>query len=281
MGPRDTIAEGRWHCSTTAASTDFLELNGGAVDNWAPGLNAWTARRVVLVDLVMAAVLAGASITPDISKDNTSAWWLLPGVACFAALAWRRRHPVPAAAIAAVALVLVAGQVMRQIAATGRQAIGEMHRTVTALRTDAKEDARYPVPGLADLDDLLAQVRAAGLPVRFTVQGRARSLSPGAQLAAYRIVQEALTNVRKHATGATGTAVTLCYDAGGIEIEVSDDGHPSGGSRGGGHGITGMRERAIAYGGTITAGPCPGGGWLIRARLAGETDDSDHDPDRR
>jgi signal transduction histidine kinase len=173
-----------------------------------------------------------------------------------------------------------AGQVMRQVAATGRQAIGEMQRTVTALRTDGDEDARYPVPGLADLDDLLAQVRAAGLPVRFTVQGQARSLPPGTQLAAYRIVQEALTNVRKHATGATGATVTLRYDADGIDVEVSDDGHTSGGSGGsGGHGITGMRERAVAYGGSIAAGPGPGGGWLVRARLAGETDNSGHDAD--
>lgn len=163
-----------------------------------------------------------------------------------------------------------AGQVMRQVAATGRQAIGEMQRTVTALRTDAEEEARYPAPGLADLDDLLAQVRAAGLPVRFTVEGQARSLPPGTQLAAYRIVQEALTNVRKHATGATGAAVTLRYDAGGIEVEVSDDGQTSGGSRGdGGHGIAGMRERAVACGGSVSAGPGPGGGWLVRARLSG------------
>lgn len=168
-----------------------------------------------------------------------------------------------------------ASQLMRQIAATGRQAIGEMRRTVMALRTNADEDVRYPVPGLDDLDDLMAQVRAAGLPVRFTVQGHARSLPPGEQLAAYRIVQEALTNVRKHATEATGAAVTLRYDASGIEVEVSDDGHPSAGCYGGGHGITGMRERAVAYDGSITAGPDPGGGWLVRARLAGDTGNSD------
>ena len=167
-----------------------------------------------------------------------------------------------------------AGQLMRQVAATGRQAIGEMRRTVMALRTDEDADVRYPVPGLDDLDDLLGQVRAAGLPVRFTVLGHARSLPPGEQLAAYRIVQEALTNVRKHATGATGAAVTLRYDADGIDVEVSDDGHASddgqavGRSRGDGQGITGMRERAVAYGGSIVAGPGPGRGWLVRARLA-------------
>jgi signal transduction histidine kinase len=137
-----------------------------------------------------------------------------------------------------------------------------------ALRTDADADARYPMPGLDDLGDLLAQVRAAGLPVRFTVEGHLRTLPPGEQLAAYRIVQEALTNVRKHATGATGAAVTLRYDACGIDLEVSDDGHATGRIRGDGQGITGMRERAVACGGSIVAGPGPGRGWLVRARLA-------------
>ncbi len=74
--------------------------------------------------------------------------------------------------------------------------------------------------------------------------------------------------------------MTLRYDAGGIDVEIGDDGHASGGGRGAGHGIAGMRERAVAYGGSIAAGPCPGGGWLVQARLAGETDSSEHDPDR-
>jgi len=74
-------------------------------------------------------------------------------------------------------------------------------------------------------------------------------------------------NVRKHATGATGAAVTLCYHAGGIDVEVSDDGQASGGGHG--HGIAGMRERAVAYGGSLAAGPGPSGGWMVRARLAG------------
>jgi signal transduction histidine kinase len=167
-----------------------------------------------------------------------------------------------------------AAPVMRQVAATGRQAIGEMRRTVAALRadTDPDEDAQYPMPGLSDLEDLLAQVRAAGLPVRFSVQGQARPLPPGAQLAVYRIVQESLTNVRKHASGHTGAQVSLRYDPEGIEVEVSDDGQAGDAGRDGGHGITGMRERAAAYGGSIAAGPGPGGGWRVRARLAGEAD---------
>lgn len=163
-----------------------------------------------------------------------------------------------------------AGQLMRQVAATGRQAIGEMRRTVMALRTDDDQDVRNPAPTLGDLDDLMAQVRATGLDVRFAVLGHARPLPPGEQLAAYRIIQEALTNVRKHATGATGAAVTLRYDADGIDVEVSDDGRADGGPAGSGHGITGLRERAVAYDGSIVAGPGPSGGWLVRARLAAD-----------
>ena len=160
---------------------------------------------------------------------------------------------------------------MRQVAATGRQAIGEMRRIVGTLRTDDSDDMeRHPTPGLADLDDLLDQVRSAGLPVRLTVVGRPTALPPGAQLAVYRIVQEALTNVRKHATMVSLATVTLRYGD-GIEVEIADDGR-SAGSTGDGHGITGIRERVAAYGGTVSAGPARGGGWLVRARLSGDED---------
>ena len=169
-----------------------------------------------------------------------------------------------------------AGAVMRQVAATGRQAIGEMRRIVGTLRTegDAGQDegAGRPLPGLDDLDDLLDQVRAAGLPVRLSVTGQPRPLSSGAQLSVYRIIQESLTNARKHARGAAAR-VTLRYLEDGIEAEISNDGPPGRHAPpgdGGGHGITGMRERAAAYGGAVTAGPRPEGGWLVRARLGGE-----------
>ncbi len=173
-----------------------------------------------------------------------------------------------------------AGSVMRQVAATGRQAIGEMRRIVGTLRTDdasEDEDAGRPLPGLDDLDDLLAQVRAAGLPVRLTVTGQPRPLPPSAQLAVYRIIQESLTNVRKHAPGATGAAVTLRYHDDGIETEISNEGpatygRPRGSApaHAGGHGIAGMRERAAAYRGSVAAGPRPEGGWLVRAQLRGD-----------
>jgi signal transduction histidine kinase len=177
-----------------------------------------------------------------------------------------------------------AGTVMRQVAATGRQAMGEMRRAVGALRIDdtAADTAAHdtasasgkaegrPLPGLDNLDDLLAEVRAAGLPVRLTVTGAPRPLSPGAQLAVYRIVQESLTNARRHAPGAAGATVTLRYLEHDIGVEIGNDGPVSGMPPGRvppGHGITGMRERAAAYGGSVTAGPRTGGGWVVRARL--------------
>jgi signal transduction histidine kinase len=161
---------------------------------------------------------------------------------------------------------------IRQVAATGRQAIGEMRRIVGTLRTD-DGGGGHPMPGLGDLDDLLAQVRDAGLPVRLTIQGQPHPLPAGVQLAIYRIIQESLTNVRKHAPESTGAVVTIRYGDDGIEAEIGNDGRTTdGGSSAGGHGLTGMRERAAAYDGSITAGPRPGGGWLVRARLGGDED---------
>jgi signal transduction histidine kinase len=143
--------------------------------------------------------------------------------------------------------------------------------------TDEDDDDGHPLPGLDDLEDLLAQVRAAGLPVRLTLTGQPRPLPPGAQLAVYRIIQESLTNVRKHASSAAAAGVTLGYRDDGVEAEISNDGpvacgRPRGSTPAdtGGHGIAGMRERAAAYGGSVAAGPRPEGGWLVRAQLRGD-----------
>jgi signal transduction histidine kinase len=161
-----------------------------------------------------------------------------------------------------------AREAMHQVSATGRQAIGEMRRMVDTLRIDEADVARHPAPGLAQLDDLLAQVRAAGLPARLTVEGQPHHLTAGAQLAVYRIVQESLTNIRKHAPAATSAAVRLRFSDDGIEVEITDDGPPAGGQLPApGHGLAGMRERAAAYGGTIDAGPGVRGGWRVHGWL--------------
>ena len=147
---------------------------------------------------------------------------------------------------------------------TGRQALTEMRRLLGVLRQGDEKAALAPQPGLATLDQLVAQVREAGLPVELRVEGEEIALPPGIDLSAYRIVQEALTNALKHA-GPARAWVVVRYGADQVEVEVANDGVSNGGS--GGYGLIGMRERAALYGGDLTAGPRDGGGFTISARL--------------
>ena len=134
------------------------------------------------------------------------------------------------------------------------------------LRTDTA-DALAPQPSLDDLPRLVAQVQAAGLPVELRVDGDRRSIPVGIDLSAYRIVQEALTNVLTHADGARAT-VRVRYADDVLELEISDDGDtPDGHGSGGGHGLVGIRERAAMYGGRFTAGRRPEGGFTVRVLL--------------
>jgi signal transduction histidine kinase len=154
------------------------------------------------------------------------------------------------------------------IAELGRQAMAEMHRTLRLMRA-AGDDAtgRQPQPGLADLDGLLERSRAAGLPIDLAIEGRPRPLPQGVDLSAYRILQEALTNVVKHA-GRVPTTVTLGYRADALELTVTDSGpaRPMTATPGG-HGLVGMRERAALFGGTLTAAPRNGHGFQVQAVL--------------
>ncbi|MBE1487042.1 sensor histidine kinase [Plantactinospora soyae] len=161
-----------------------------------------------------------------------------------------------------------ATETMRKVSATGRQALGEMRRLLGLLRDDA--GGRTPQPGLGDLDALLDQVRAAGPHVVVTSGGVPGASGPGAGLAVYRIVQEALTNTLKHAGPAARVEVRLHHRADGVDLEVVDDGARAAAvpAPGGGHGLAGMIERATAYGGDVEAGPrTDGPGWRVRARL--------------
>jgi len=149
---------------------------------------------------------------------------------------------------------------------TGREALQEMRRLVDMLRASDEQLALLPQPGLAQLETLAAQVRNAGLPVEVVVHGDPRPLPPGVDLSAYRIAQEGLTNVLKHAGRARAT-VTVSYRDGEIDVEVVDDGSgPTGGS-GTGHGLTGIRVRVSMFGGQVEARPQSEGGYVIRARL--------------
>jgi signal transduction histidine kinase len=155
---------------------------------------------------------------------------------------------------------------LRSIEATGRSALAEMRRLVGLLRDDDRAPALAPRPSLTNLEGFVDGVREAGLPVAVTVEGEPYEVSPGLDMSAYRIVQEALTNVLRHA-GPAHAAVRLVYGERFVEIEVVDDGH-GGTPNGHGHGLTGMRERVGMFGGSLEAGPRPDGeGFAVRARL--------------
>ncbi|HVE24583.1 MAG TPA: sensor histidine kinase [Sporichthya sp.] len=151
------------------------------------------------------------------------------------------------------------------IEATGRDSLREMRRLLGLLRDeDGAKAALAPPPGLADLPELLASVRGAGLPVELTVEGVPGSVSKGTDLAAYRVIQEALTNTLRHA-GPARARVRLEYGRRDLELVISDDGHPNG-APGAGRGLVGMRERVRLYGGTFSAGR-QGEGWVVTATL--------------
>ncbi|MFC9429192.1 histidine kinase [Streptomyces sp. NPDC056987] len=169
-----------------------------------------------------------------------------------------------------------AKQALETISTTGRQALAEMRRLLGVLRTgDAKESGEYvPQPDVGQIEDLIENVRAAGLAVDFKIEGTPRPLPSGVELTAYRIVQEALTNSRKHGGPDVGASVRLVYFDDGLGLLVEDDGrgaahelYEDGGADGRGHGMIGMRERVGMVGGTLDAGPRPGGGFRISALL--------------
>ncbi|HEX6448421.1 MAG TPA: histidine kinase [Trebonia sp.] len=187
-----------------------------------------------------------------------------------------------------------AREALDAIARTGRQALAEMRSLLGVLRSadygpgsgsGAGSGSRSgsgdgsaaltPQPGIEQLAGLLEQARTAGLPVSFTVEGVPVPLAAGPALAAYRIVQESLTNARKHGGPAATAAVTLRFCEDQLVIKVTDDGRGTkaaayrrdGGGNVAGHGLLGMRERVDTYGGTVVAGPRPGGGWRVRASL--------------
>jgi signal transduction histidine kinase len=190
-------------------------------------------------------------------------------------------------------------EALAAISATGRQALTEMRALLGVLRKndearldgpaglpDAAGSDRQaltgvagraqtvvpaslaPVPGIDQLDDLLDQARVAGLPVSCTIEGLPQRLPEGTALAAYRIIQESLTNTRKHAGQWARASVLLRYTPDAVELVITDDGlGGAAASDGGGHGLTGMRERAAMYGGSVRAEPRPGGGFTVTARL--------------
>ncbi|MEU6886740.1 sensor histidine kinase [Streptomyces viridosporus] len=169
-----------------------------------------------------------------------------------------------------------AKKALETISSTGRQALAEMRRLLGVLRTGEHQEAGeyVPQPDVRQIEDLVEQCREAGLPVDFRIEGTPRPLPSGVELTAYRIVQEALTNTRKHGGPNAGASVRLVYFDDGLGLLVEDDGkgaphelYEEGGFDGQGHGLIGMRERVGMVGGTLDAGPRPGGGFRISALL--------------
>lgn len=168
-------------------------------------------------------------------------------------------------------------EAMTEVSEVGRRALTDMRAMLGVLRTDEPAAGLAPQPGIGDLGALAERVRATGLPVDLAVEGTPFPLGAAAELTAYRIVQEALTNTLRHAA-ASRASVTIVYDEPQVHVRITDDGtaKPQGGRRG--HGIEGMRERAALHGGTLRAGPVPKSpkcpkspdsaqGWLVEATL--------------
>jgi signal transduction histidine kinase len=183
-----------------------------------------------------------------------------------------------AARIAAESAQVPAGSqapaaVLATVERLAREALTELNHLLGALRREQADDpARRPSPTLGELETLVDAARAAGVPADLAIEGGPRRLSPGVELSCYRIIDEALTNVARHAPGAP-TRVVLRYRPGGLDIEVAN-GPPPGGAQpavprpaSGGRGVRGMRERAELYGGRLDARPCPGGGFAVTAAI--------------
>jgi signal transduction histidine kinase len=160
----------------------------------------------------------------------------------------------------------VTAEALEAIEKTGRQALTEMRRLLGMLRVSDEPPAHAPQPTLAELDELVTQVREAGVPVELHIEGRQVALPPGVAVSAYRIVQEALTNVLKHA-GPAHARVIVRYASRELELEIADDGRGPGEAGDAGHGLVGMRERVALYDGELDAGARNGGGFVVRARL--------------
>lgn len=164
---------------------------------------------------------------------------------------------------------------IERVSATGRQALVEMRRLLGVLRGEPAAEPLEPQPTLERLDDLIARVNAAGIPVEVDVDGNLQDLAPGVQLTVFRVAQEALTNTLKHATRPTSAQLQLHCRGGRVELEITNTGTtPSAADLRGqalpasdGRGLLGMRERAHLYDGELDAGPTADGGWRVHLRL--------------
>jgi signal transduction histidine kinase len=261
------LAAGRWGAS---ALVTFASLSGAVVAAFVTGLYV-RARRAHVASLVERAARL------EFERDQQA---LLAAAAERARIS-REMHDVVAHSLAVVVSLANGAtaklsrdpeqsrEALESISEIGRQALADTRRLLSVLRAEESTAVRAPQPGIEQITDLVDHAASTGLAGTLTVRGDPVPVAVGPALAAYRIVQEAITNAVKHAEGASSVAVALTWAPTCLQIAVTDDGHgtrQSAGS-GGGFGLVGMRERAALYGGTATAGPRHQGGWQVNATI--------------
>ncbi len=159
-----------------------------------------------------------------------------------------------------------AAEAMAEVSATGRVALTDMRNLLGVLHTQGEQAERAPQPDLSGLSELVDGIRSTGIDVVLDERGEPFEVPASVGLSIYRVVQESLTNVLKHGEGVSNVVVTLDYECPSIGLNVRNDGGPAGRASGG-HGLRGMQERAAVCGGTLSAGPRPGGGWEVATRV--------------
>jgi signal transduction histidine kinase len=242
---------------------------------------SWLAGRLVRERQLLAAALEARTAALEREQEETARLAVTEERARIA----RELHDVVAHSVSTMVLQAGAERValedgqrstreaLRSIEEIGRQALAEMRRLVGVLRKEDEAVPLAPHPSLALLEPLVGHVRDAGLPVELRVLGERRPLPPGLDISAYRIVQEALTNVLKHA-GPAHARVLVRYGDRELEIEVADDGRGPNSSGASGHGLVGMRERVALFGGELETGRGERSGFVVRVRLPLETPSS-------
>jgi signal transduction histidine kinase len=261
------LAAARWGASPLAT---FASLSGAVVAALVCGLYA-RARRAHVTGLVERAARL------EFERDQQA---LLAAAAERARIS-REMHDVVAHSLAVVVSLANGAtaklgrdpeqsrEALESISELGRQALADTRRLLSVLRAEEAIAERAPQPGIEQIEDLIDHATAAGLAAVLTVHGDPVPVAVGPALAAYRIVQEAITNTVKHAEAATTITVDLTWTSRCLRITVTDDGHCTGQSASppGGFGLAGMRERAALYGGTAAAGPRRQGGWEVSATI--------------
>lgn len=272
------VLTAQWVLSGQAAATDFapIVLLGTLL---AIALAAWSLGLFRRIQLAYVAALEDRAARAEAEREERARRAVLDERTRIA----REMHDVVAHSLAVIVSQAQGGQyaartnpeqaatVLATIATTGRQALADMRGLLGVLRTDTPAGATTeevgwgPQPTLSELPEMLDRVRAAGLSVEYTTTGQPHALGLAAELALYRVVQEALTNTLKHAGPGAHATIQFTWAGDGLTLTLCDTGRGPTHIDGNGHGLIGMRERLAIVGGSVTAGPAPDGGFVVRA----------------